>query len=177
MQSKKRGLFSGAGFSLIACLAAAVSTLGQTPSPSPTAEIIEDGYKITSSMELGVRGLSVNGDHDKFRSDLNYRPGVRIFDSSFLIENNNQFGGKLFDSALITSSGWGADPQGSFRFNMDKTSVYRFESNVRSVKYFNNLKNHAIIGAHHARARRPRRQAPPRRSCTAPSSAFRLRAA
>ena len=147
MQSKKRGLFSGAGFSLIACLAAAVSTLGQTPSPSPTAEIIEDGYKITSSMELGVRGLSVNGDHDKFRSDLNYRPGVRIFDSSFLIENNNQFGGKLFDSALITSSGWGADPQGSFRFNMDKTSVYRFESNVRSVKYFNNLKNHAIIGA------------------------------
>jgi hypothetical protein len=96
-------------------------------------------------MELGVRGLSVNGDHDKFRSDLNYRAGVRIFDSSFLIENNNRYGGKLFDTALITSSGWGADPQGSFRFNVDKTAVYRFDSNVRSVKYFNNLKNHAIV--------------------------------
>lgn len=146
MQRKKRDVLSLVGFSLIACLAGSISTWGQTPSPSPTVEpAAENGYKVTASMELGVRGLSVNGDHEKYRSDLNYRPGVRIFDSSFLIENNNSRGTSLFDSALISSSGWGADPSGSFRLNVDKTASYRFDAQFRSVKYFNDLKNHAIV--------------------------------
>src|SRR6476620_6737714 len=57
------------------------------PSPSPASTTksepkVWNGYEITSSIEVGVRGLDVNGNHEKWRSDFNYSPGLRIFDSS-----------------------------------------------------------------------------------------------
>src|SRR4029079_18009550 len=130
---------------VITALCITGSTRAQTPavSSSPASRDTPGNYEITSSVELGVRGLSVNGDHEKYRSDLNYRPGFRVFDSSFLIEDRTG-GAKLFDSALVMASGWGADPTGSFRLNMEKTGIYKFDSNVRRVRYFNNLKNHVV---------------------------------
>lgn len=51
----------------------------QTPTPTPSNEAgIIGGYKVTSSIEFGVRGLKFDGSDEKFRSDLNYRPGFRI---------------------------------------------------------------------------------------------------
>jgi len=108
----------------------------QTPTPSPGGD-----FEVKSTIEIGVRGLSVNGDHEKFRSDLNYRPGLRIFDSSFLIQDNRS---RMFDSVLMQASGWGADPSGIFRANVDKSGAYKFDANVRRVLYFNDLKNHAV---------------------------------
>lgn len=119
----------------------------QTPTPSPTPSDSDGnlnigGYEITSSMEFGVRGLEVNGNDNKYRSDFNYRPGFRFFDSSFLMEDKdgNQ---KLFDSLLVTTTGWNSDPTGAVRVNIEKTGAYRFESNVRRVRYYNQLENHA----------------------------------
>lgn len=101
------------------------------------------GYDISSSIEIGVRGLDVNGFHDKYRSDFNYKPGLRIFDSSFLMEDKS---GKQkgLDSLMITSSGWNADPTGFIRINAEKMGLYRFDSVVRQVKHYNNLNNHAL---------------------------------
>jgi hypothetical protein len=129
---------------VLTCLVTATTARAQTPSPSPSSEPTTiGGFEVTSSIEIGVRGLDVNGDHDKYRSDLNYRPGFRIFDSSFMLENKSA-GARPFDSLLVQSSGWGSDPQGTFRLNMDRIGIYKFDSNVRRVRYFNNLKNHAV---------------------------------
>lgn len=125
---------------LLSLCSFAVSAQTPTPTPEPP---LKEGYHVTSSIELGVRGLSVNGDHEKYRSDLNYRSGFRVFDSSFLIENTSK-GSRLFDSALIATSGFGADPSGSFRSSIDKTGTYKFDANVRRVRYFNDLKNHVL---------------------------------
>ncbi len=145
MNFNRKDLFSMAGLAMIACLAASLSAQTPASSPATSGDVIHQDYKITSTIELGARGLSVNGDHEKFRSDLNYRAGFRVFDSSLLIENNKRAGEKFFDTALITSSGWGSDPSGSFRLNIDKAASYKFESSVRRVEYYNNLKNHAIV--------------------------------
>lgn len=136
--SRRQNLFLSAAFCLVISSA---PMWAQSPSPSPSSS--ENGTQVTSSIELGVRGLSVNGDHDKYRSDLNYGAGFRLFDSSFLIENNKD-GDRLFDNILLTGSGWGSDPNGSFRLNADRTGIYKLDSNVRRVRYFNNLKTHAI---------------------------------
>jgi hypothetical protein len=123
-----------------------LSLRAQTPSPSPPNsgdEVTVGGYKITSNVELGVRGLDVNGNHDKYRSDFNYRPGFRIFDSSFLMETEKG-SGKIFDSLLVTSSGWNADPTGFTRVNIEKLGAYRFDANVRRVHYFNRVNNFAL---------------------------------
>lgn len=112
-------------------------------SSSDQEEPTYGGYKIKSSMEFGVRGLKVNGSENKYRSDLNYKNGFRVFDSSFLATAEDG-DGKPFDSLLITASGWGADRSGYTRVNMEKTGWYRFDASVRRFAYFNNLTTIAL---------------------------------
>ncbi len=121
----------------------------QTPTPTPA--MIGD-YQVTSSIELGVRGLVFNGSDEKYRSDLNYRPGFRIFDSSFRMEAKDGKG-KPFDSLMITSSGWGADPSGFIRVNAEKNGAYSFNANVRKVNLINRISN-LILGLHPSDTRR-----------------------
>lgn len=153
------GLRNLAGVALVLAFVL-VTARAQQASPSPTPkennkstqtsqqsasadEQMIGNYSVTSSIEIGVRGLSVDGNHDKYRSDLNYRPGLRIFDSSFLLEQKDHRG-QVFDAFLVNSSGWGGDPQGYTQVNIEKEGIYRFGANVRRVKYFNNLSNLAL---------------------------------
>jgi hypothetical protein len=127
----------------------------QQPSPSPSSspkkseakaasapiEAGEDlgNYTVISSFEVGVRGLKVRGDHNKYKSDLNSNAGVRLFDSSFLLRTKDGKG--PFDTLLATSSGWGADPHGNLRINVEKPQWYRFDATYRRFKYFRFLNN------------------------------------
>src|SRR6185369_7338709 len=111
--------------------------VAQSPSPSPkksddnetpaeTGEKAGD-FTVISSVEFGYRGLRVDGDLNKYQSDLNYKAGPRLFDSSFLLKSTDGKGG-LFDSLLATSTGWGADPQGNLRVSVEKPEWYRFDA-------------------------------------------------
>ncbi|HKO60400.1 MAG TPA: hypothetical protein VJV03_04515 [Pyrinomonadaceae bacterium] len=134
-------------------LVSAISAIAQQPVPSPkkaedvTPQVTEAGedagnYTITSSIELGVRGVSVDGDHNKYRSDLNYGAGLRLFDSSFLAKAKDGKG-EVFDSLLVTSTGWGSDPQGNLRMSVEKGEWYRFDASYRRFKYFRFLNSFA----------------------------------
>lgn len=119
----------------------------QTPTPSPTPAnepVTFGGFNVTSSFEVGLRGIDVNGNINKYRSDFNYRNGVRLFDSSLLLENKEKSG--LIDSLLVTTSGGYGDPSGFVRVSVERNGFYKFDSNVRQVVYFNNLNNHARNG-------------------------------
>ena len=130
------------------------SVAAQQPSPSPSpkkpdstdtpAESGEDAgqYTVISSLEFGYRGLSVDGDHNKYQSDLNYRTGPRLFDSSLLLKSKNG-GGTLFETLLVNSTGWGADPQGNLRVSVEQPEWYRFDATYRRFKYFRFLNNFA----------------------------------
>ena len=105
----------------------------------PTSQTVgEDAgnFTITSSIEFGYRGQRVDGDVNKFKSDLNYKAGPRLFDSTFLMKSKNEGKGELFDTFLITSTGWGADPYGNMRFSVEKPELYRFEGTYRRFKYY-----------------------------------------
>jgi hypothetical protein len=135
-----------------------ITGIAQQPTPSPApkkspektseAAVVEAGedagsYTIISTIELGYRGLKVDGDLNKYQSDLNYKAGPRLFDSSFLMRAKEGKGG-LFDTLLVTSTGWGADPNGQMRVSVEKPAWYRFDGNYRRFKYFrfvNNLAN------------------------------------
>lgn len=141
-------------FGLVLVLVVAVGFVAaQQPSPSPspkksdsptTTESGEDAgdYTVISSVEFGYRGLSVDGDHNKFQSDLNYRTGPRLFDSSFLLRSK-EGNGTLFETFLINSTGWGADPQGSLRASVEQPEWYRFDATYRRFKYFRFLNTFA----------------------------------
>ncbi len=131
-----------AGLFLGTFLAFPIMLHSQTASSSPPSNG-DNGYEVNSSVELGVRGLDVNGDHQKFRSDLNYSAGFKLFNSSVLIKDKSERI-KPFDEALIQADGWGSEPVSSFRMNLDRTGAYKFDAAIRRVKYFNDLKNYAV---------------------------------
>ena len=124
--------------------AISLSAAGQSTNP-PTADtnVTLGGYNVTSTTEIGWRWRDLEGNENKYRSDLNYKQGLRSFDTNLLLESDSGKG-KYFDSLLFSNSGWGSDPQGSTRLNVEKTGVYRFNANVRQISYFNNLSNHAL---------------------------------
>jgi hypothetical protein len=111
----------------------------KTPTSTTTGDDAGD-YIVTSSIELGYRGIRVDGDEMKYRSDLNYKAGPRIFDSSFLMKSKDGKGG-LFDTLLVTATGWGADPTSSLRISVEKPEWYRFEGSYRRAKYYRFLNN------------------------------------
>ncbi len=125
---------------LAACLMAVlVNVQAQQPAASPSPPNGNDSmgdYDVISSMEFGYRGLSVDGDHNKYRSDLNYSAGPRLFDTSFLLKAKDGHDGGLFDSFLVTSTGWGADPYGQMRISVENPKWYRFDGSYRRFKYF-----------------------------------------
>ena len=104
---------------------------------------VEGPYNITSSIEFGVRGIVIDGNADKYRSDLNYTPGFRIFDSSFMMKSRDN-DAPLLDTLMVSSFGWGTDPNKYLRVNAEKTKAYRFDANYRRFDYFNNLYNFAL---------------------------------
>ena len=105
-----------------------------TATPPESGEDAGD-YTVISSVEFGYRGLSVDGDHNKYQSDLNYRTGPRLFDSSFLLKSKDG-DGTLFETFLANSTGWGADPQGNLRVSVEQPEWYRFDATYRRFKYF-----------------------------------------
>src|SRR5215468_562301 len=132
------------GLLVISCVAQA-----QTPSGSPTAttpteqtptqQTVGDdagNFTIVSSIEFGYRGQRVDGDVNKFKSDLNYKAGPRLFDTSFFMKSKDGHGGGLFDSLMVTSTGWAADPQGNMRISVENPKWYRFDGQYRRFKYY-----------------------------------------
>ena len=111
----------------------------QVPTSATTGEDAGN-YRITSSVEFGYRGIRVDGDEQKYRSDLNYKAGPRLFDASFLMQSKDGKG-SLFDTLLVTASGWGADPTASMRITAEKPKWYRFEGQYRRAKYYRFLNN------------------------------------
>jgi hypothetical protein len=114
----------------------------KTQSSTPTDGEAAENYTVTSSIELGYRGLSVDGNHNKYQSDLNYKAGPRLFDTSFLMQAK-EGRAQLFDNVLVTTTGWGGDPQGNLRFSVEKSSAYRFDGNYRRFKYYRFMNNFA----------------------------------
>ncbi|MBK8464757.1 MAG: hypothetical protein IPL32_02920 [Chloracidobacterium sp.] len=128
---------------MFAVLVLSAGVFGQTPTPQSSPEALYNGYKVTSVTEFGYRWRSLDGNVNKYRSDLNYDRGFRSFDTNLLMQRDDGKG-TYFDSLLISNSGWGSDPQGYTRVNMEKTGFYKFTSTVRRVAYFNNLSNYAL---------------------------------
>jgi hypothetical protein len=156
----KHGLSVVSGLMLLLVLTAGLGN-AQPPAPSPKTDAVKSDtksktssktngsesdeigdYNVTASMEVGFRGLGVYGDENKFKSDLNYRQGLRLFDSSFLLQSKEGKGG-VFDTFLVTSSGFGGDPNGHMRISVEKPKWYRFDGTYRRLKYFRFLNNFA----------------------------------
>jgi len=118
----------------------------QQPAPTNGQNGSEGPFTITSSIEFGVRGALTEGNADRYRSSLDYTPGFRIFDSSFMMKSKDNNGPGI-DTLTVSSFGWGNDPNKYLRVNAEKTKAYRFDANYRRLDYFNSL-SYFALGQH-----------------------------
>jgi hypothetical protein len=93
-------------------------------------------YNIVQSWELGYRFAEIGGDEGKYRSDVNYRNGLRLFGSSITV-NSRDGHGNWFDSISLTTQGLGNDPYESATLRIEKNRWYRYDMLWRSNDYFN----------------------------------------
>ena len=156
MKPKTKNLFRWLSWLTLDLIFLSSAVFAQQSSPSPDTKVADNNssdtpvqagdnagnYTIISTLEFGYRGLRVVGDLNKYQSDLNYKAGPRLFDSSFLMRRREGDGG-LFETVLLTTTGWGADPNGHLRFSLEKSKWYRFEGTYRKFKYFRFVNNFA----------------------------------
>src|SRR5215471_6091360 len=115
---------------LLAALAGAAMA---QPVVAPTPETVGtargenwNNYNITNSFETGYRFAEVSGNDGKYRSDENYRNGVRLLSSSFSMNSKDGRGG-LFDEVLLNTLGLGGDPYESAILRIQKNKLYRYD--------------------------------------------------
>src|SRR5258707_1270756 len=80
----------------------------QNPPPDPPKPPV-DGYTIDMTTEMGFRFLGTDGSINKYRSDLNYGKGFRLFDYNLLMRHTGP-SESYFDTMRVSSHGWGGDP-------------------------------------------------------------------
>jgi len=110
---------------------------------APTSEALgtprgEDhgSYNVTNSFETGYRFSLVGGDLGEYRSDVNYRNGLRLLASSVSIDSKDGHG-HYFDQILLNTMGLGNDPYQSVTLRIQKNGLYRYDMTWRLNDYYN----------------------------------------
>src|SRR5947209_10107100 len=93
-------------------------------------------YNTTQSFEVGYRWSQVTGDLGEYRSDVNYRNGIRLLGSNFTI-NSKDGHGHYFDSILLNTIGLGNDPYQAASLRIEKNRLYRYDMLWRLSDYYN----------------------------------------
>ena len=125
-----------------AALIAAATTLAQpvvTPTPGMPDEIKDvSAYTISNSFEVGYRMSDVSGNHDVYRSSINYGSGIRLLEGQLRI-NSKEGSGTAIDELSFYTIGAGGDPYQSTRLRLEKNRWFRYDMQMRVNQYFNQL--------------------------------------
>ncbi len=103
---------------------------------SARGENVGGDYNITNSFETGYRFADIGGNDGKYRSDENYRNGIRLLGSSFSANSKDGHGG-YFDEILLNTQGLGGDPYESAILRIQKNKLYRYDMTWRLNEYYN----------------------------------------
>jgi hypothetical protein len=124
-------------------LVAALGALEAQQVAAPTPEQVgpargenTGNYNITQSFEIGYRWSLVGGDLGEYRSDVNYRNGLRLLGSNFTM-NSKDGHGHYFDSILLNTIGLGNDPYQAATLRIEKNGFYRYDMLWRLNDYYN----------------------------------------
>jgi hypothetical protein len=157
---------------------AAIGALSAQQVVAPTPETVgpargenRGNYNITNSFETGYRWSLVGGDLGEYRSDVNYRNGVRLLGSSLSIDSKDGHG-RYFDQILLNTMGLGNDPYQSAALRLQKNGWYRYDLTWRLNDYY----NPGLTVAGGAHSMDTERRVQDHELLLFPQSAFRVRA-
>lgn len=97
-----------------------------------------DNYTVSNSIEVGYRFAQPDGDLDLYRASVNYGNGMRLFQGTLRVHSVDGKG-RFVDELAVRSSGAVSDPYQSHHFRVAKNGLYRYEGQVRFMRYHNRL--------------------------------------
>jgi hypothetical protein len=83
------------------------------------------GFQVEQSVEFGYRFTDVTGSQQMYDTLLDYAEGPRLLEQTLALRSPDHTGA-LFDNLLVSSFGWGGDPENVARVNMSKARAYDF---------------------------------------------------
>jgi hypothetical protein len=111
---------------LIVCLLSTAALAQTQPASAGAADGTDwGGYQVEQSVELGYRFTDVSGSQPMYDTFLDFQQGPRLLEQTFSMRSP-QHTGALFDNLLVSSFGWGGDPENVGRVNLSKSRVYDF---------------------------------------------------
>lgn len=105
--------------------------------PQQTKETIHDGFAVHQSIDVGGRIAEENGSLPMYDTLVNQHSGTRVLQQSLqmnAVPGQKHWG--LFDSLLLTSMGYGGDPQDSTILRMSKGKIYDFQGFFRRDRQY-----------------------------------------
>lgn len=103
--------------------------------PNPKGERTGD-YVLSQSFELGYRFADINGNREKYRSDVNFRNGLRLLSSSLDLHSRDAKN-RIIDELRIHTQGLGNDPYQFASVTARKNKAYQYLLTWRENAYFN----------------------------------------
>lgn len=97
-----------------------------------------DNYTVSNSIEMGYRFAQPDGDLDLYRASVNYGNGMRLFQGTLRVHSVDGKG-RFVDELAVRSSGAVSDPYQAHHFRVAKNGLYRYDGQVRFMRYHNRL--------------------------------------
>ena len=116
---------------------AAQQVLAPTPEPVGSVRGQNVGeYNVVNSFEVGYRFSDIDGDLGMYRSQVNYRNGIRLLASRLGVHSRDGHG-RYFDEIVLNTLGLGNDPYQSALLRVEKNRLYRYDLLWRLNEYYN----------------------------------------
>jgi len=125
--------------SILATLGMAAAQQVVAPTPEQVGSTRGDNYgdyNVTNWFETGYRWALVDGNLGEYRSQVNYRNGIRLLGSGLTV-NSKDGHGRFFDEIVLSTQGLGNDPYQSAMLRIQKNSLYRYDLMWRLNEYYN----------------------------------------
>lgn len=90
-------------------------------------------FQVTGDFDVGYRWVDSNGNENKYREDLNYQSGPRLFNFNM---NISPVGSNFFDLANVYASHLGGEPFQYFGVTVQKFGAYKFNYRRNQAQYF-----------------------------------------
>lgn len=110
-------------------------------------------YNVVHSFETGYRFHTVDGNRNRYRSDVNFGNGIRLLGSNLTV-NSKEGHGRWFDEIVLNTQGLGNDPYQFASARAQHNKLYRYDFTFRINDYVNPGLTTGTLGGHLHNTRR-----------------------
>jgi hypothetical protein len=144
VRTKTRRVAGGIGVAVLLLMTGIAAAQGSTPTtadnsnaPLAPTPVVQDGYLIHQSADLGGHYADINGSGAMYDTLVNIQSGPRVLGQTFTMQAVPGSKHGLLDELSAFSTGFGGDPNNFAKLDFSKGKLYEFSGQFRrDRRYF-----------------------------------------